>query len=62
MTAEEFDELQDELETMRSERFAARRLSQQLMDHPNCRDPDHPGCVVCNQDSDGDYGRMHAND
>lgn len=28
-------------------------LQRQLIAHPSCRDPDHPGCENCEPDEDG---------
>ena len=61
MSPEQFNEVREELETMRNERFAVRSYQQKLLDHPSCQDPDHPGCDTC-ADEDWDYGQRHAND
>lgn len=29
---------------------AHRRYKQALSRHPDCRDPDHPGCDICNDE------------
>ena len=29
------------------QRLAKKRYRSQLMRHPDCRDPDHPGCSSC---------------
>ena len=29
------------------------RFRKQLLAHPDCRDPDHPGCDVCEEFNDG---------
>jgi hypothetical protein len=40
-----------------AERRAGRRYLAELMMHPDCRDPDHPGCNNCIEypDVDEDY-------
>jgi hypothetical protein len=30
-----------------------RRYNRRLAAHPNCADPDHPGCAGCDDDGDG---------
>ena len=34
-------------ENARAERDHERQYSYKLMAHPDCRDPDHPGCERC---------------
>ena len=29
-----------------------RRYRRELMQHPDCRDPDHPGCERCREDDE----------
>ena len=41
------DDIADEL---RQEDAANRRYERDLMAHPDCRDPDHPGCSRCIDD------------
>lgn len=36
-----------ELDGLRAEVRAARVYREQLARHPDCRDPDHPGCSNC---------------
>lgn len=36
------------------ERAMARRAIRLLARHPDCRDPDHPGCVRCQPAAQGD--------
>ena len=48
----------DELEAdeLRREAIAMRWYQQKLASHPDCRDPDHPGCEKCMEpegDEDG---------
>ena len=44
----------DELAYLRQEQLAANRYQRYhaaaLARHPNCRDPDHPGCPRCEPD------------
>lgn len=41
-----FDELDElDMDDMRLEQQALRRHQQKLVSHPDCRDPDHPGCA-----------------
>lgn len=34
---------------MRAEELAERRYRNALSRHPDCRDPDHPGCECCEE-------------
>lgn len=36
-----------EAEALRAEDRWRRRHRAQLLEHPDCRDPDHPGCDSC---------------
>ena len=47
------DEL--EAEELRREAIAMRWYRQKLASHPDCRDPDHPGCAKCMGADDDDY-------
>jgi hypothetical protein len=38
---------EQELDEMRAEDQSLRRYFQRLFSHPDCRDPDHPGCPYC---------------
>ena len=40
-------DMQDEIEADANERRAQRPYMRDLMQHPDCRDPGHPGCVDC---------------
>lgn len=40
----------DERETLRLVSAAERRYQNTLNQHPDCRDPDHPGCADCDED------------
>lgn len=41
------DSRADELAELRAHRDRERRHIRTLMAHPDCRDPDHPGCEAC---------------
>ena len=40
----------DDLADERAEAAFQRRHRNTLMRHPDCRDPDHPGCEACSED------------
>lgn len=42
-----YDEPNDEPLTLKQ-----RQYQQDLMRHPDCRDPDHPGCPVCDPEEE----------
>jgi len=42
----------DDLADERAEAQWQRRQHNLLMRHPDCRDPDHPGCEACREDDD----------
>lgn len=42
----------DELNDLRLEDRARRRYENALMRNPDCRDPDHPGCELCEENDD----------
>lgn len=44
------DAYYDELADLRAEALSERRYRNALMRHPDCRDPDHPGCEDCDED------------
>ena len=44
------DDMQDEIQADANERPLVRHYMRKLMAHPDCRDPDHPGCVDCDDD------------
>ena len=51
------DEL--EAEELRREAIAMRWYRQKLAAHPDCRDPDHPGCEKCMvEEDDDDYQQL----
>ena len=41
-----------EAEEMRLEDLYLRRYRNQLLNHPDCRDPDHPTCELCEENDD----------
>lgn len=52
------DDAEYAIAELRAEREHERRHLRLLMRHPDCRDPDHPGCESCQEDEeeDGDHG------
>lgn len=46
------DLVADDLADLRAEAQWERRRHNMLMRHPDCRDPDHPGCESCADDDD----------
>lgn len=46
------DDHDDELDDLRAEDRARKRYQMALMYHPDCRDPDHPGCENCTEEND----------
>jgi len=54
-----FDELDElDMDDMRLEQQAMRWYQQALAAHPDCRDPDHPGCEKCMGADDDDYQQL----
>lgn len=50
-----FDELREsEMADLAAIDRAARIRLRKLMAHPDCRDPDHPGCDRCNEEEQDD--------
>lgn len=41
-----------ELDDLRAEVAAERRYHNAYLAHPDCRDPDHPGCPTCGEEPD----------
>lgn len=41
-----------EIQELRDQDKAARRYQSRLALNPDCRDPDHPGCVDCKENDD----------
>lgn len=48
----DYDAAQDEMEELRAQAQAERRYQRMLTAHPDCRDPDHPGCESCEEAAD----------
>jgi hypothetical protein len=46
------DDLDPMIEELRAEDRWRKRRHAELMRHPDCRDPDHPGCERCEEDDD----------
>ena len=47
---QEIDE--SEANEIRLEAMYLRRYNNQLLNHPDCRDPDHPTCELCEENDD----------
>jgi hypothetical protein len=45
---------ESEAEEIKAEALHQRRYRFQLLNHPDCRDPDHPTCELCNEENDDD--------
>jgi len=43
---------ESDLDYMRAEDFHRRRYQANLASHHDCRDPDHPGCELCEEEND----------
>lgn len=41
-----------DVDELRAEARQARAFSHALARHPDCRDPEHPGCELCEGDGD----------
>lgn len=41
-----------DIEELKAQDRHERRHRSMLMAHPNCRDPDHPGCDLCEEVDD----------
>lgn len=46
------DDEEDILEKAMREASAKHLYERRLSQHPDCRDPDHPGCPHCQEDED----------
>lgn len=46
----------DERDELIAQGRAARLHMNRLTRHPDCRDPDHPGCVRCEEDPEENQG------
>ena len=45
---------ESEANEIRLEAMYLRRYNNQLLNHPDCRDPDHPTCELCDEENDDD--------
>lgn len=45
---------EDEIDQMKAEDFHRRRYQSNLAAHPDCRDPAHEGCELCEEDEEND--------
>jgi len=56
----------DDLEDLRAEALWERKRHARLMQNPDCRDPDHPGCEHCEERDDddevGEVGELEGDD
>lgn len=43
---------EDEIAELKLEDLAERRHGLRLLAHPDCRDPEHPGCAYCREEQD----------
>ena len=43
---------ESEANEIRLEAMYLRRYNNQLLNHPDCRDPDHPTCELCEENDD----------
>ena len=43
---------ESDLDCMRAEDFHRRRYQADLSNHHDCRDPDHPGCELCEEENE----------
>jgi len=43
---------ESDLDNMRAEDFYRRRYQANLASHHDCRDPDHPGCELCEEENE----------
>ncbi|MDZ7789707.1 MAG: hypothetical protein U5L08_04285 [Xanthomonadales bacterium] len=50
--AEIVDDYEDERAELRAETLHQRRYQRQLDAHPQCNDPDHPGCEQCEDEDE----------
>lgn len=46
------DDLDPYIEELRAQDRYERRYQAHLMSHPDCRDPDHPGCEHCEEEEE----------
>ena len=43
---------ESDIDNMRAEDFHRRRYQVNLVNHYDCRDPDHPGCELCDEENE----------
>lgn len=48
----DFDPNEADYEELRAQDRADKRHQAQMLRHPDCRDPDHPGCEQCEDEDD----------
>ena len=48
------DDFDDDLGDLRAEVYYQRRHQAELLSNPDCRDPDHPSCELCDDEDDHD--------
>ncbi len=48
----DYDEFDSMAEDAANQARHDKRMFWEQMKHPDCRDPDHPGCHLCNEDDD----------
>ena len=48
--SDDYDGPDYDAEDERQNDLARKRYNAALMRHPDCRDPDHPGCADCDED------------
>lgn len=46
------DDYDDQIAEARADTLHLLRYQRRLSAHPNCMDPDHPGCEDCQEDED----------
>lgn len=46
------DAFGDEISEADFDDYVPPRYRRQLLNHPNCQDPDHPGCPACEPNED----------
>ena len=47
-----YSEIFDDVSDIEMQVEAQKRYKQELIRHPDCRDPDHPGCSKCDEGFD----------
>ncbi|MEN9589046.1 MAG: hypothetical protein RLZZ481_832 [Pseudomonadota bacterium] len=50
----EFDPNEADYAELRAQDRMLKIHAAQLLRHPSCRDPDHPGCELCEDENEGD--------